>query len=253
MDISLEKIVEIAEEAGQSIMEIYETDDFGVQAKEDNSPLTKADLAANKIITRGLIENYPDIPIMSEEDSIESYETRKDWDRFWCVDPLDGTKEFIKRNGEFTVNIALVESGVPVLGVIFAPALGVMYSSNDKGAWKESKGKREAIRVSAPDKNLIIVGSRTHHSPELTKLVERENKNYETVELISSGSSIKMCLVAEGSAHIYPRLGSTTMEWDTAAGHAIVVAAGGSFKDLDGSEFKYNKQNLLNSGFKASY
>jgi 3'(2'), 5'-bisphosphate nucleotidase len=249
--IDVQKVVDIAKEAGEKIMEVYNSGDFQVEIKDDESPLTKADLASSEIIIAGLKKYFPDIPIMSEETEDAPYEKRKDWSSFWCVDPLDGTKEFIKRNGEFTVNIALIEDRTPVLGVIFAPAKGVLYFSNQDGAWKEEGGVVSEISVSSPEKKLVVVGSRSHHGPRLAKFVEEKKKEFDEIELVSRGSSIKMCLVAEGVAHVYPRLGHTTMEWDTAAGHAIVVAAGGSFEELDGSRFEYNKPKLLNPGFKA--
>jgi len=247
-----EKLIQIARTAGQAIMEIYHSADFGVEMKSDNSPLTKADKAAHNIIVEGL-EQFG-YPILSEEGAKTSYEVRKDWKRFWMVDPLDGTKEFIKKNDEFTVNIALIEAGKPIFGVVYAPALGdLYYGSVGKGAFKLSFDATNAsqainIQTSKPGNKLIVVASRSHNNEETKNYIATLEKNYKTIEIISKGSSLKLVEVAEGKAHIYPRFGPT-MEWDTAAAHAVVLAAGGTVKQPNGQALVYNKEDLLNPFF----
>lgn len=242
----LEDIKKIARDAGTAIMEIYNSDDFDVQKKGDDSPLTKADLAAHNVICDGLKVLDTQYPILSEESADISWEQRKHWHRYWLVDPLDGTKEFIKRNGEFTVNIALIENGEPNLGVVYAPVLDAMYTGErDNGAWLNG----DAIRVEneAPD-TLRIVGSRSHASQETTDWLEKLDRPYEMVPM---GSSLKICLVAEGKADIYPRLGPTC-EWDTGAAHAVLSAAGGSITTVEGEPLLYNrKEKYLNPYFIA--
>ncbi len=218
-----------------------------VSYKADNSPLTAADLASHEIIVAGLAALAPDIPLLSEEGAERPYSTRRDWDLFWLVDPLDGTKEFIKRNGEFTVNIALVESGVPVLGVVYAPDLERIYLGTvGDGAWRQDgSGERRPIGATGTDsETLAVVASRSHAGEELKAFLAQ----LEDHRLVSMGSSLKICLVAEGAADVYPRLGPT-MEWDTAAAHAVVLAAGGEVLDYSGVTLRYNKENLLNPYF----
>lgn len=242
----LEDIKKIARDAGTAIMEIYNSDDFDVQKKGDDSPLTKADLAAHNVICDGLKVLDTQYPILSEESADISWEQRKHWHRYWLVDPLDGTKEFIKRNGEFTVNIALIENGEPILGVVYAPVLDAMYTGErDNGAWLND----DAISVEneAPD-TLRIVGSRSHASQETTDWLEQLDRPYEMVPM---GSSLKICLVAEGKADIYPRLGPTC-EWDIGAAHAVLSAAGGSITTVEGEPLLYNrKEKYLNPYFIA--
>ncbi|MBJ7265774.1 3'(2'),5'-bisphosphate nucleotidase CysQ [Idiomarina abyssalis] len=242
----LEDIMKIARNAGEAIMAIYESDDFDVQLKGDDSPLTKADLAAHNVICDGLKTIAKQYPIISEESSDITWEQRKHWHRYWLVDPLDGTKEFIKRNGEFTVNIALIEHGEPILGVVYAPVLDAMYTGErDNGAYLNG----EAINVerNEPD-TLRVVGSRSHASQETTDWLEQLGKPYEMVPM---GSSLKICLVAEGKADIYPRLGPTS-EWDTGAAHAVLNAAGGSITTVDNEPLRYNqKESFLNPYFIA--
>ncbi len=243
----LDDICNIASQAGRAIMDIYQTDDFCVQVKEDNSPLTKADLTAHNIICEGLNKLDSTIPILSEESDEITYQTRSNWNRFWLVDPLDGTKEFIKRNGEFTVNIALIENSNPVLGVVFAPVLNKLYCGHlQYGAWlKEGGQPKKKIKVA--DKligDLKVVASRSHRSEEL----ENYLLSLPSHQCIAMGSSLKLCLVAQGEAHLYPRIGPT-MEWDTAAADAVVRSAGGQVTDLNGENLKYNKENLLNPYF----
>ncbi|WP_322407028.1 3'(2'),5'-bisphosphate nucleotidase CysQ [Idiomarina sp. PL1-037] len=242
----LKEVKEIARDAGAAIMDIYRSDDFDVQKKADDSPLTKADLAAHKIICDGLRALDIQYPIISEESSDISWAQRKHWCRYWLVDPLDGTKEFIKRNDEFTVNIALIEKGVPILGVVYAPALNAMYTGErDRGAFLNDKVISVASRKS---ETLRVVGSRSHPSQETTDWLDALDKPY---EMLGVGSSLKFCLVAEGKADIYPRLGPTS-EWDTAAAHAVLGAAGGEVTTVAGAPLLYNqKEDYLNPHFIA--
>lgn len=250
----LEKVSNIIRRAGAAIMTIYNGENFSVELKGDDSPLTCADKASHEVIVKGLREHFPEIPILSEEGKAIPYEIRKDWPRFWLVDPLDGTKEFIKRNGEFTVNIALIEGNAPVMGVIYVPAQDTLYCGVvGEGAWvhdarPEAQGPRKEIRVreADPDKGLTVVMSRSHPSPELDEYL----RGVPVAEALAVGSSLKLCAVAEGKADLYPRLGPT-MEWDTAAGQAIVQAAGGTVLRLDGTPLEYNKENLLNPYFEV--
>lgn len=248
--IQLNALIDIAREAGKKILEIYQTD-FTVENKEDDSPLTSADKISHTTIMDGLLHLYPEIPILSEEGKEIAFETRKSWNRFWLVDPLDGTKEFIKKNDEFTINIALIERGYPILGLIYAPALELLYVGTEQEAFKVEKGVREKLGVSSsPGDVFTIVESRSHPSPELEELAAKLESKYPQVKRIQRGSSLKLCAVADGAADLYPRLGPT-MEWDTAAGQAIVEAAGGKVVTLDGTRFGYNKASLVNEYFLA--
>lgn len=242
----LKELEQIARDAGAAIMEIYNSDDFDVQLKGDDSPLTKADLAAHRVIVDGLSQLNEQYPILSEESADISWDKRQQWQRYWLVDPLDGTKEFIKRNGEFTVNIALIENGEPVMGVVYAPVLDAMYvGDRDNGATLNDTPIQ--VEQNTPE-TLRIVGSRSHASQETTDWLEQLGKPYEMVPM---GSSLKICLVAEGKADIYPRLGPTS-EWDTAAAHAVLNAAGGSITTVDGEPLRYNqKDSFLNPYFIA--
>jgi len=248
MDKLLPKIVAIALDAGQAIMEIYADPANAVMTKSDNSPLTQADLAADRVISAGLKALALDWPILSEESAQIAYENRSDWQLFWLVDPLDGTKEFIKRNGEFTVNIALIENGEPVLGVVYAPVLDVCYfAARGVGAFvRRGAAEAQAIRVKehVPGEPVKVVASRSHADERTTALLQKLGD----YQCISMGSSLKLCLIAEGAAHFYPRLGPT-MEWDTAAAHAVVKYAGGSVCNLNGVELCYNKMDLHNPEF----
>lgn len=261
-EIELEEIKEIALEAGKVIMDIYQKD-FAVEYKDDNSPLTEADLKSNEIICSRLKTRYPDIPILSEENKEVAYKTRKDWEYYWCIDPIDGTKEFIKKNGEFTVNIALIHKDTPVLGVVYAPDLKDIYSAKQgKGAFKN--GQKLPLQINhTPEKYLRVVASKSHLSEETQAFIDDLAGTTESIEQVSKGSSLKLCMVAEGEADIYPRL-APTMEWDTAAAHAVVLEAGKNvYTYNDNSEslnllltndyrpeiMKYNKENLLNSWF----
>ncbi|MDX2479666.1 MAG: 3'(2'),5'-bisphosphate nucleotidase CysQ [Desulfuromusa sp.] len=247
LDFDVAILQEIARNAGDAIMAVYD-DNLKVEYKEDKSPLTVADKASHAVIVAGLQKNWPDVPILSEEGLTTPYAERKDWQCFWLVDPLDGTKEFIKRNGEFTVNIALIKSGQPAIGIVYAPALNRLYSGKkNSGAWVQY-GIEDPIPIKASgvmsDEGLTVVMSRSHPSPEL----EAYLKDIRVKEALPIGSSLKLCVVAEGKADLYPRLGPT-MEWDTAAGHAVVEAAGGIVQTPEGQYLLYNKENLLNPFF----
>ena len=268
-----------SKEAGQAILDVYKQD-FDVSYKEDRSPLTLADQRSHNIIVDHLTDpSVKNLPILSEEGKDIPFEQRSEWEYFWLIDPLDGTKEFIKRNGEFTVNIALIYQHRPILGVIYAPVNNVFYfASEGLGSFKLKNdnvfelldGKTSEINrdsvlkeiikhsdklpcydtpLDTHDSQLVIVGSRSHPSREFEAFVKTMRKKHAKVEVISSGSSLKLCLVAEGRADIYPRLGPT-MEWDTAAGQAIVEQANGSVLNYEtGESLQYNKKNLLNSWF----
>jgi 3'(2'), 5'-bisphosphate nucleotidase len=264
--------------AGEAILEVYNNQDIEVHYKDDKSPLTIADMKSHKIIMNNLggHENSQSgktpsigLPVLSEEGSNSTYEERKDWSSFWLVDPLDGTKEFIKRNGEFTVNIALIEGNRPVLGVIYIPVKDLFYfGAEGIGSYKltgsnyphapRTEKKLDTIlehceklplNSEPPQDRLMIIGSRSHGTEKLDEFVDKMKEKYKEVDLISAGSSLKFCLIAEGRADIYPRFGPT-MEWDTAAGHAIVTNAGGMVVDMISNEpLVYNKKDLHNPWF----
>lgn len=247
----LRAVKTITADAGRAIMDIYEHTGIALQEKADHSPLTEADLAAHHLICDALARLSPDIPVLSEESSEQIKAERHSWQRCWVVDPLDGTKEFLKRNGEFTVNIALVEGGRPVLGVVHAPALSVTYAGIVGGAaHKDDAHARGAVitvqqrRAAAPWQ---VVVSRSHPGDALTAYLQLLGEH----SSIAMGSSLKICLVAEGVADLYPRLGPTS-EWDTAAAHAVLKAAGGNIFRTDRSELPYNKASLLNDYFIAA-
>lgn len=248
-DFQVSDVIHIAKDAGKEILKIYKTD-FSVEFKGDHSPLTLADKASHQVIVAGLKKITPDIPVLSEEGKDIAYEERKTWKQFWLVDPLDGTKEFIKKNGEFTVNIALIENGFPVFGVIYVPVQDVTYYGSANKAYKMDQNDAETpIHVNSNHTGSItIVESRSHPSKELEQLMGKIEGKFQTVGRIQRGSSLKFCAVAEGTADLYPRMGPT-MEWDTAAGQAIVEAAGGTVETLDGKRFSYNKESLLNRFF----
>ncbi|MEP1305316.1 MAG: 3'(2'),5'-bisphosphate nucleotidase CysQ [Balneola sp.] len=243
----IERIIEIAKEAGNKILEFYD-DEIVVEAKSDDSPLTKADLAAHHYIVDELIKLDSSIPIISEESGVPEYATRKNWIKYWLVDPLDGTKEFIKKNGEFTVNIALIEEGKPVLGVVYAPALQVLYyAEKGLGAFKKVKEEStEQIFSKKADKSMpiSIIESRSHGSSALEEFLQNEGINVK--KRVKSGSSLKICLVADGTADLYPRMGPT-MEWDVGAGDAVYRYS--AKEGIHDSGIKYNKENLLNPNF----
>jgi 3'(2'), 5'-bisphosphate nucleotidase len=244
----LAQVVAIARQAGQAIMAVYADPSAAVITKADESPLTQADLAADRVINAGLTALDLGWPVLSEESAGIPYAERRDWQRFWLVDPLDGTKEFIKRNGEFTVNIALIENGRPVLGVVYAPVLDVCYyAARDVGAFVQrgtAAAQKIATQSPAADEPVKVVASRSHADERTAALLRQLGEH----QCISMGSSLKLCLVAEGAAHFYPRLGPT-MEWDTAAAHAVVNAAGGLVQDRMGHELGYNKADLHNPEF----
>ena len=253
MKVEIKKIINIAREAGDAILAIYEKD-FEVYTKNDESPLTEADQAANAIILDQLLASYPDIPYISEEVKQQSYEERKDWEYCWLIDPLDGTKEFIKKNGEFTVNIALIHHGVPVLGVVHVPVQNkTYYASKGDGAFViENNNVPQLIenRCHYSDlEQIVVVASRSHLSQEVVDFVDDLKAKGKEVEFLSSGSSLKFCLVAEGKAHVYPRL-APTMEWDTAAAHAVCLEAGKDVLVYDTRQaMQYNREDLLNPWF----
>ncbi len=246
--IDTDALIRLARDAGDEIMKIYNEDRIAVETKADDSPLTNADMASHQTLVAGLRAMTPEIPILSEESAALPWEQRRQWRRYWLIDPLDGTKEFVKRTHEFTVNIALIEDGYPVIGVVHAPAIDTLYYGVEgRGAFRaRGEGKAEPIRVAAdPHRPMRIVGSKSHATESLRRFVAC----VDDAELVSMGSSLKFCLVAEGAADIYPRLGPTS-EWDTAAAQAVVEQAGGRVTTLDLQRFRYNtKDSLLNPEF----
>ncbi|MBS3805602.1 MAG: 3'(2'),5'-bisphosphate nucleotidase CysQ [Oleiphilaceae bacterium] len=244
----LTDVLNIADKASQRVLEIYKTD-FEVEFKDDKSPLTAADIASHDIIEAGLRALTPDIPILSEESANAPWSERSNWTRFWLVDPIDGTKDFTKRSGEFTVNIALVENGEPVLGVVTAPALGDAYwGIKGEGAWKrDSSDQVRRIHVVAPPEQKRVVASKNHLNDETREFIESLGKH----KLVQAGSSLKFCRIAEGEADIYPRIGPTC-EWDTGAAHAVLNAAGGKVETLAGEPLLYGKEDVFNPNFVAS-
>jgi 3'(2'), 5'-bisphosphate nucleotidase len=243
-----ERLMPIVARAGAAIMRVYGSE-VAVQRKEDNSPLTQADLESQRVILEGLTESTPDIPILSEESAQAPWSERRGWRELWVVDPLDGTREFLKRNGEFTVNIALVQEHEPVLGIVAAPALGLLYwGAFGVGAFSQHRGAdRLPLKVSAPQDPLRVVGSRSHPSPETAAYLSGLGPHV----MSGIGSSLKFCLIAEGKADLYPRFGPTS-EWDTAAGQAVLEAAGGRVTRPDGHRLRYNcRETLINGDFVA--
>ena len=242
------KINNIVYDAGNAILDIYDTS-FDVETKSDNSPLTQADKNAHLIIEKGLKTLFPNIPILSEEGRSISYLERKMWDCFWLVDPLDGTKEFVKKNGEFTVNIALIKNGVSIFGSVYAPHLKELFwAFKGIGAWK-IKNKENQIRIKTKlnNKKRIVI-SRSHPNEKVTEYINQ----YDDYELIRMGSSLKLCCIAEGKADIYPRLGPTS-EWDIGAAQCVVEQAGGSVLEYKTNHrLRYNKKNILNPFFIVS-
>ena len=243
----LEQVIEIAGVASEKILAVYNTE-FSVENKGDSSPLTAADLASNQVITTALEALEPSFPILSEESAQLPFSERKSWQRYWLVDPLDGTREFVKRNGEFTVNIALIENHRPILGVVLVPVTGVCYAAcQGFGALKiEPDGRREPLKTrSFSAGRILVVGSRSHSNDETRAYVERLGD----AQMIGIGSSLKICLVAEGRADVYPRFGPTS-EWDTAAAHCVVEQAGGRLTDTRLEPLLYNaKESVLNPFF----
>lgn len=246
----LPELIAIARNAGKAIMNIYSRSDFGIQEKQDNSPLTEADLAAHQIIREGLNQLTPDIPQLSEEDTDIPYSIRKNWTCYWLIDPLDGTKEFIRRNDEFTVNIALIHNGAPILGVICLPVSGICYYGGTRipAAKQLINQPAEDIRCRKLQTPIKVLASRRHKNDRDTPLLEILEDRFGKLQIDNYGSSLKMCVIAEGAADIYPRR-YPTCEWDTAAAQAIIEAAGGKIIGPDMQPLPYNKENLLNSDF----
>lgn len=256
--IKLKDIETIARQAAEVIMEIYRKD-FQVEYKDDKSPLTEADTKSNEIICSALKNLYPSIPMLSEENKEVPFEDRKDWEYYWCIDPIDGTKEFIKKNDEFTINIALVHNETPVLGVVYAPAIDAMYIAK-KGDGAFLNGQK--LPLVKQDSEFTVVASKSHLSEETQNFIDDLKVEYPNLTSNSKGSSLKLCMVAEGVADIYPRI-APTMEWDTAAAHAVVLEAGKNVyqfdADIQSTEYLsnspalkpmvYNKENLLNPYF----
>ncbi len=252
-NIDINELISAAQHAGNEIMKIY-VSDFMVETKSDSSPLTEADHRSNAIILAALKKLHPEIPFISEETKMTAYEERKNWNRFWLIDPIDGTKEFIKKNGEFTVNIALIEEGVPVVGVVHVPAQNKTYYGI-KGIGSFVFTAHHSPLAANPGEHysskskVTVVASRSHLSDETLQFVEQLKAAGKEVEFISSGSSLKLCLVAEGKADVYPRFGPT-MEWDTAAAHAVALYAGKNVMNYETKQpLTYNKENLLNPWF----
>ena len=263
----IQTFMHAARKAGVAILRIYNSEDFNVQLKEDNSPLTLADTASHRAIKQTLREDHPSIPLLSEEGKHIPYKVRKHWNEYFCVDPLDGTKEFIKRNGEFTVNIALINNRKSVLGAIYLPCRDVFYFGGaDTGSYKidgfsnlhsdfnfSASACEQFVKLPCTHSNrsFTVVGSRSHMNDETERYIEELSLKYGDIEIVSAGSSLKFCLVAEGLADVYPRF-APTMEWDTAAGQAIVAGSGGIAlrKNLQ-KPLEYNKKNLVNPSFVA--
>jgi 3'(2'), 5'-bisphosphate nucleotidase len=244
----LPAVIDIAEAAGRAIMEVYENVDLGITHKDDKTPVTDADYAAHRLIVERLQTLEPLYPVLSEESESVPFEERASWQTYWLIDPLDGTREFIKRNGEFSVNIALVHEHDTLLGVVYAPALDTTYEAAHRlGARRHDADGSTDIHVRPAAVPPVIAGSRSHASPNLKELLERIGE----YEFISMGSALKTCLVAEGRADLYPRLGLTS-EWDTAAAQCVLEEAGGQLTNTQGRRLRYNtKESLLNPHFLA--
>lgn len=251
--VKIDDVKEIAKLAGEEILAVYGTE-FSVAKKEDASPLTKADQRSNDVIIEALNRLHPEIPLISEETKNVDYAVRKHWDLFWLIDPLDGTKEFVKRNGEFTVNIALVRNGVPILGVVYQPVGDHLYwAQKGLGAWRSTgdgkAAKLEGGKHYSKKDSVVVVASRSHLTNEVQAFVNGLKAQGKEVVFLSAGSSLKICLVAEASADVYPRLGPT-MEWDTAAAHAVALESGRRLINHEtGDDLIYNKETLLNPYF----
>ncbi len=252
--IDMESLLALVEQAGQAIMEVY-SQNFDVQTKGDNSPLTQADLAAHRILESGLHRLTPDLPVFSEEGVAPDFAKRREWARYWLIDPLDGTKEFINRNGEFTVNVALIDRHSAVLGIVGVPAQNVLFWGDVAlgQAWRRQGGTTTAIHTRSyqPREPLVVVASRSHGGERLEQYLDAVAGRFGPVNRTPVGSSLKLCLLAEGKADFYPRLGLTS-EWDIAAAHAVLAAAGGDLWALDGAPILYNaKESVLNPEFIA--
>ncbi|MEM1229580.1 MAG: 3'(2'),5'-bisphosphate nucleotidase CysQ [Pseudomonadota bacterium] len=254
-DSTVEALVQLTRAAGAAILEVYERD-FEVEQKADTSPLTEADLAAHKVIAEGLARLTPDIPVLSEESSVPPFAERSVWSRYWLIDPLDGTKEFVNRNGEFTVNIALIDGGTPTLGFVGVPVQGTVYVGDvarGKAHVIDADGNTSTIggRSMTRGNGVTVVASRSHGGERLEGYLDELSANFETVSRTPMGSSLKICILAAGDADLYPRLGPTS-EWDIGAAHALLLAAGGGLWAADGSPMTYNaKESVLNPEFIA--
>lgn len=255
---SAQQLVDLAHKAGLAILEIYKTD-FEVMGKADDSPLTQADLAAHKVLVAGLAELTPDIPVLSEEEKAPEFSVRQSWDRYWIIDPLDGTKEFVNRNGEFTVNVALIEGHQAVLGVVGVPVQDRIFFGDVKasvaelyaGGEKTTLSGRDAAQQIAQHKSVTAVASRSHGGERLEAYLDAVAAEFGGADRKPMGSSLKLCTLAEGEADLYPRLGPTS-EWDIAAADAVLAAAGGIVVTFDGNPLRYNtKDSLLNPEFLA--
>lgn len=254
----LDGIVRIAQDAGEEILSVYHDEaPLDISLKDDNSPLTLADSKANAVIVAGLQALDEFMPVISEEVEMAPFAERNQWQRYWLVDPLDGTKEFISRNGEFTVNIAMIEAGIPVLGVVHVPVSGVTYFGGTAvgGAWRGEAGgpltELQPSKMSDASSPVRFVASRNHRGAQVDQLIELAAQRFAAIEVVSMGSSLKMCLLAEGKADCYPRLAPTS-EWDTAAAHAVLLAVGGEIYTSDFQPLRYNqKDNILNPHFIA--
>lgn len=257
-DITAAELVRLTEAAGQKILDVYNTD-FDVDVKDDKSPLTQADLAAHAEIVAGLKALTPDIPILSEESEVPDFATRSSWDKYWLVDPLDGTKEFVNRNGEFTVNLALIKNGEPVLGVVGVPVQGQVYFGDverNLAVRYQRKGQELTEtplqgRSMRDQSELIVVASRSHGGETLDNFFTELGTKFSSLTRLSVGSSLKLCILAAGEADLYPRIGPTS-EWDIGAAHAVLLAAGGAVWNGDGEPIRYNaKDSVLNPDFVA--
>ena len=247
------ELVEVVRRAGRAILDVYETN-FEVRRKSDSSPVTLADLAAHDVIAAALGALTPEIPLLSEESEPPPYAERRRWQRYWLVDPLDGTREFVDRNGQFTVNIALIENGSPCLGLVGAPTLGKVYvgrvAAGRAECCEDGAVSRIRGRPMATDRPLAVMASRSHRNERLERYLRALAQTFPAVDRRSVGSSLKLCVLAEGGADLYPRLGPTS-EWDIAAAHAVLSAAGGALWGLDGRPIAYNKKEFLNPDFIA--
>lgn len=245
-------LIEITKAAGGAILEVYGSA-FEVETKADDSPITEADRRAHRIIVDGLQVLTPDLPIISEESEPPPYKERRSWRRYWLVDPLDGTKEFVDRNGQFTVNIALIDGTEPVLGVVGVPAQGKIYLGDRarRTAWRYDEGGKTPLQTRAMrGGGVAVVASRRHGTVRLDRYLRALEDCFQRVDRVHLGSSLKLCVLAEGGADLYPRLGPTS-EWDIAAAHAVLAAAGGAVTQMDGTPMRYNKESFLNPDFLA--
>lgn len=247
----LAPLQQLAQQAAAEIMAVYRRGEVAVTDKADASPLTEADLRAHRVIAAGLQALTPQIPVLSEESALQPWAERRQWSRFWLVDPLDGTREFVSRSGEFTVNIALIEGGQPVLGVVQVPVTGALYYGGPTlGAWCREQGVERRLHTRLPQAPVRLVASRRSGLDAMAQLEQALAREFGAVERVAQSSSLKLCEVAQGSADLYPRLGPTS-EWDTAAGHAVLLGAGGCVLQPDFSPLMYHKQDILNPHFLA--